>query len=63
MMTAKCCDCEKVRIEDKWIEREAFPQERFSYTYCTDCLRVFRRKMWRERLACRMALTVHSHAV
>ncbi len=63
MMTTKCCDCEKVRSEDKWIEREAVPQERFSYTYCPNCLRKFRRTMWRERLACRTALTAHSHAV
>lgn len=62
-MTTRCCDCEKVRFEDRWIERATFPQERFSYTYCTKCLRKFRREMWREHLACRTDLTAYSHAL
>ena len=63
MMTTKCCKCDKLRIEDAWIKREAFPEERFSYTYCGTCLREFKREMWRERLAARTMIPAHAHAV
>ncbi|MCH8205368.1 MAG: hypothetical protein IID09_09395 [Candidatus Hydrogenedentes bacterium] len=63
MMTTKCCKCDKVKLENRWIERDAFPEERFSYTYCTGCLRDFRREMWRERLAVRVICGARAHAV
>ena len=62
-MTTKCCKCDKVRIKDEWIKRMAFPEERFSFGYCPECLGNFRREIWRERRAARLELAVASPAV
>ena len=63
MMTTKCCKCDKLRDEGAWVKRQAFPQERFSYTYCSTCLREFKREIWRERHEFRSGFIARPQAV
>lgn len=61
-MTTKCCNCHKVRLEDRWFLRGAVADEQVSYTYCPSCLREFRREIWRERRTVRLEFAAQSPA-
>lgn len=58
-MTAKCCKCDKLRIEGAWIKQGTSTGGCFSYTYCDICLREFKREIWRERHGFRNKFVAH----
>ena len=49
-MTTKCCKCDKVRIGNHWTDiMKLADEDRFSHSYCPDCLLTFREEMRQQR--------------